>query len=419
MEALLCPDMNNPVVTMSYATQNRNHGLLAHKVALEGAAAALRLITTVPAPLKSLVDQVVRAAVSVPANLSEGQGRSGRDRFHHWRIAYASALELSTHLELLRGAGAVDPNQAEDALLLFDRVLAHSATTGIEASSRRFSLSVKRDGISIIGLSVFLVALALPHLLGAEPEPSPVAATLVAQVAEDDSSRLQRVGVHFQIAPGWHIYWRNPGEAGLSTLVEFDLPAKVAVDEIKWPLPNRFAQPGGIVGYGYESAVVLAADVNPVQSALPEDTEMAASASWLACRERCIQGSARLSGSLQQAVEQGRELDWGETWPQQLPRPAPHQELRVTTTGGTSPEQRTLWLSWAEAPQTVELFPAPPEELKLLPPELRSRGLTSRAELSMGLIGGATQWPQRVDAVVVAVLADGRRVGYEIVIPLN
>ena len=107
-----------------YATQKRNHGLVAHEVALEGAGVALRLIRTVPAPLKSLADQVVRAAVSVAANLSEGQGRCGRDRFHHWRIAYASALEVGTHIELLRGAGAVDPELADEALQLFDRVRA-------------------------------------------------------------------------------------------------------------------------------------------------------------------------------------------------------------------------------------------------------------------------------------------------------
>ena len=50
---------------------------------------AISLVLRVPTPLKSLADQVIRSASSVPANLSEGHGRSGRDRMHHWRIAYA------------------------------------------------------------------------------------------------------------------------------------------------------------------------------------------------------------------------------------------------------------------------------------------------------------------------------------------
>jgi four helix bundle protein len=76
----------------------------------------------VPAPLKSLADQVVRSATSVAANLSEGHGRPGRDRLHHWQIAYASAND--THLRLLVGAGAVDLGRARVALDLSDQVRA-------------------------------------------------------------------------------------------------------------------------------------------------------------------------------------------------------------------------------------------------------------------------------------------------------
>ncbi len=67
---------------------------------------------------------MVRAASSVPANLAEGQGRSGRDRMYHWRIAYGSANEIAVHLELLTRAGAVDPGPASAALALFDEVRA-------------------------------------------------------------------------------------------------------------------------------------------------------------------------------------------------------------------------------------------------------------------------------------------------------
>ena len=67
-------------------------------------------------PLKSIADQVIRAANSVPANLAEGQGRIGRDRLHFWRIAYASAREIDSHLQLLARAGAVDSLRAAKAL---------------------------------------------------------------------------------------------------------------------------------------------------------------------------------------------------------------------------------------------------------------------------------------------------------------
>ena len=99
-------------------------GLIAHDKALEAAGIAISLVMRVPAPLKSIADQVIRSASSVPANLSEGHGRSGRDRNHHWRIAYGSAKEVDTHLRLLSGAGAIDATQATIAIQLFDEVRA-------------------------------------------------------------------------------------------------------------------------------------------------------------------------------------------------------------------------------------------------------------------------------------------------------
>ena len=98
--------------------------LIAHSKALEAAGLSIGLVTRVPAPLKSLADQVIRSASSVPANLAEGHGRFGRDRTHHWRIAYASAKEVDTHLRLLAQAGAIDKNRTNTALDLFDQVRA-------------------------------------------------------------------------------------------------------------------------------------------------------------------------------------------------------------------------------------------------------------------------------------------------------
>jgi four helix bundle protein len=114
--------MNEQEEIMSNALPSNT--LDVHSVALEAAGLSIALATRVPAPLKSIADQVIRSASSVPANLSEGHGRTGRDRMHHWRIAYGSAKEVDSHLRLLLHASAIDRNQTQRALELFDRVRA-------------------------------------------------------------------------------------------------------------------------------------------------------------------------------------------------------------------------------------------------------------------------------------------------------
>ncbi len=114
--------MNDPEVNMFESLPNSN--LIAHRKAPEATGIALAIVAGVPAPIKSLADQVIRSAASVPADLAEGHGRIGRDRAHHWRIAYASAKEVDCHLSLLCVSGAVHRGKAMTALQLFDEVRA-------------------------------------------------------------------------------------------------------------------------------------------------------------------------------------------------------------------------------------------------------------------------------------------------------
>jgi len=93
-------------------------------LALQAAGTAIALANRVPARLRSLADQLIRSAASVPANLAEGHGRTGRARMNHYRIAYGSAKEVDVHLRILASAGAIDGSKANEALELFDRVRA-------------------------------------------------------------------------------------------------------------------------------------------------------------------------------------------------------------------------------------------------------------------------------------------------------
>ena len=114
--------MNDPEVTMHDSLAPDN--LIVYRKAIKAAGIAIELARRVPAPLRSLADQLIRSACSVPANLAEGHGRLGRDRLHHWRISYASAKEVDCHLRLLCISGAVPSGKATRALQLFDEVRA-------------------------------------------------------------------------------------------------------------------------------------------------------------------------------------------------------------------------------------------------------------------------------------------------------
>jgi four helix bundle protein len=114
--------MNDPEVTMPDVLANTD--LIAHSNPLQAPGTAIKLVMRVPAPLKPIADQVIRSASSVPANLAEGHGRVGRDRVHFWRIAYASAKEVDSHLRLLIAAGAVDRTAANSSLDGFNEVRA-------------------------------------------------------------------------------------------------------------------------------------------------------------------------------------------------------------------------------------------------------------------------------------------------------
>ncbi len=116
--------MNDLEATMAHAPSTPNTGLEVHRLAVKVAAMALKLASTVPNRMSFLSDQLSRAACSVPLNLAEGHGRFGKDRMQHWRVAYGSAKEAGTALELLACGGLVDAEAAATVMAKLDSVRA-------------------------------------------------------------------------------------------------------------------------------------------------------------------------------------------------------------------------------------------------------------------------------------------------------
>ena len=110
--------------TKNVAVSLQRNPLRVLDLALRAAGTTVALVESVPGKFKSLQDQVIRSASSVPANLAEGAGRAGRDRTYHFRIAYSSAKEVDVLLRILVGASVIDQPKTDEALELFDRVRA-------------------------------------------------------------------------------------------------------------------------------------------------------------------------------------------------------------------------------------------------------------------------------------------------------
>ncbi|HEY9869072.1 MAG TPA: protein-disulfide reductase DsbD domain-containing protein, partial [Candidatus Obscuribacterales bacterium] len=101
-----------------------------------------------------------------------------------------------------------------------------------------------------------------------------------------------RLGVELSMEPGWHTYYKESGDAGMPTRIEWKLPPGFAAGALKWEAPERFND-SGIITYGYKDRTVIAAEVKPPAS-LPAGGTLAFAArvKWLACKEACIPGGA-------------------------------------------------------------------------------------------------------------------------------
>ena len=102
----------------------RGSSLVVRRLAVEVAAEVCRLVGTVPPVLRSQQEQAVKAVARIPLAIAEGQGRTGRDALHLYRIAYSTAKETSAVVELLVALDAVEAAAGRVALVKLDRVQA-------------------------------------------------------------------------------------------------------------------------------------------------------------------------------------------------------------------------------------------------------------------------------------------------------
>jgi thiol:disulfide interchange protein len=176
----------------------------------------------------------------------------------------------------------------------------------------------------------FALRLLAPLLLLLAPaaraavEPNHIIPRLVAETTAPAPGT--RVTLAFAMKPDkdWHGYWRNPGDAGIETLVKWAAPKGLAFSPLEFPVPQTLMIVG-IMNYVYETdyAHLVTLDV-PKGLAPGTKLPISAKLDWLACNpQMCVPETATLKldlvvgdGSIAPAAR--AQFD---AWRAALPRP--------------------------------------------------------------------------------------------------
>ena len=154
----------------------------------------------------------------------------------------------------------------------------------------------------LIGLACSLAACAA--LAAPVVKTEHVEAQLLAERETAQAGKPAAVGLKLRMAEHWHTYWKNPGDSGLPTRIQWVLPEGWKAGEISWPYPKPLPV-GPLMNYGYEDEVLLLTELTPAASAKPGQYAVKANAEWLVCKDICIPEKGTLDLTVTVAAAEG------------------------------------------------------------------------------------------------------------------
>jgi thiol:disulfide interchange protein DsbD len=121
-----------------------------------------------------------------------------------------------------------------------------------------------------------------------------VVAELLVDAASVGPGERVRIGVLFTPDPGWHIYWRNPGDSGAATQLTWRTSG-AEIGPMQWPAPRVFREADGLLTtFGYEGDVLLASDAAVAMDAR-RAWRIEVDADFVACKIDCIPSRIELA----------------------------------------------------------------------------------------------------------------------------
>jgi DsbC/DsbD-like thiol-disulfide interchange protein len=160
-------------------------------------------------------------------------------------------------------------------------------------------------------------------------------------------------GIAIQLQPGWHTYWRNPGDSGVPPRFDFSKSDNIEAVTVLWPAPKKIDDGAGGVSLGYLKQVVLPLRI--VAKNADKPVTLRADISYAVCEKICIpvEASAELGFASVASTEDAALFAALDT----VPKPATIGDPNPLTIRDVKRDgNRVLVDVVAPAAQPVELF---------------------------------------------------------------
>jgi thiol:disulfide interchange protein len=120
-------------------------------------------------------------------------------------------------------------------------------------------------------------------------KPRYVEANLIPEFNTVTSGQTLHFALTQDHADGWHTYWKNPGDSGETTSIEWTFPKGFQENDILYPAPDK--QPTGpLMNFGFSGQTILLTSITAPEN-LKKSTDpllISAKVSWLACHDICV-----------------------------------------------------------------------------------------------------------------------------------
>jgi len=127
---------------------------------------------------------------------------------------------------------------------------------------------------------------AMAHATDASPwiEDLSSAMRLIAGANKSNAESL-RAGIEIKLKPGWHTYWRYPGDSGVPPRFNFSGSDNVATVKVLYPAPQAITDEAGTT-IGYKGGVIFPIRIFPRQKDKPVTVHL--KLEYAVCEKLCV-----------------------------------------------------------------------------------------------------------------------------------